>query len=92
MHIEDRRASDEPNLAARRLSVSHGDCPLSSGTDIRPNPASSCQSNGEGVGHSKVRCTQLSDLQSMILFVGSLPLSMPWRSLGRRQLLVARGR
>src|ERR1700730_8526642 len=49
---------------------------------FRP-PASSGQSTGEGVGHSKVRCTQLSDVQSMILFVGSIAaidaLALAWR-------------
>jgi hypothetical protein len=55
-------------------------------------PASSGQSTGEGVGHSKVRCTQLSDVQSMILFTGSIAaidaLALAWRTT----LLVVRGR
>jgi len=46
--------------------------------------ASSGQSTGEGVGHSKVRCTQLSAVQSMILFVGSIAaidaLALAWRT------------
>ena len=50
----------------------------------RQSAASSGQSTGEGVGRSKVRCAQLSDVQSMILFVGSIAaidaLALAWRT------------
>jgi|SRR5476649_848788 len=50
----------------------------------RLSPVSSGQSTGEGVGHSTVRCTQLSDVQSMILFVGAIAaidaLALAWRT------------
>lgn len=50
--------------------------------------ASSGQSTGERVGHSNVRCTQLSDVPSMILFVGSVAgTSRQFRVCGQYQNL-----